>query len=53
MPPPLPLARSDGARGLFLMPTNFKAGYFIALRAVAIAVLEIETNQSSYRFTNQ
>ena len=46
-------ARSDGARGLFLVPTNFKAGYFIALRAVAIAVLEIETNQSSYRFTNQ
>ena len=46
-------ARSDGARGLFLVPTNFKAGYFIALRAVAIAVLEIETNQSLYRFTNQ
>ena len=46
-------ARSNGARGLFLVPTNFKAGYFIALRAVAIAVLELETNQSLYRLTSK
>ena len=44
-------ARSDGARGLFLVPTNFKAGYFIALWAVAVAVLELETQQLLYRFT--
>ena len=36
-----------------MVPTNFKAGYFIALRAVAISVLEIETNQSLYRFTRK
>ena len=35
------------------MPTNFKAGYFIALRAVAISVLEIETNQSFYRLNRK
>ena len=45
--------RSDGASGLFLVPTNFKAGYFIALRAVAVAVLELEAQQSLYRLTRK
>ena len=44
---------SDGARGLLLVPTNFKAGYFIALRAVAVPVLELETHQSLYRLTRK
>ena len=35
------------------MPTNFKACYFIALRAVAVAVLELEAQQSLYRFTRK
>ena len=46
-------ARSDGARGLFPVPTDFKAGYFIALRSEAIAVLELVTNQSLYSFTSK
>lgn len=46
-------ARSDGAKGLFLVPTNHKAGYFIALRAAAVQIMEIETDQTLYRFTNK
>ena len=46
-------ARSDGARGLFLVPTKFQGRLFIALRAVAVAVLEPETQQSLYRFTRK
>ena len=46
-------ARSDGARGLFLVPTNFKAGYFLVLRAVAVAALDLEAQQSRYRFTHK
>jgi hypothetical protein len=46
-------ARSDKAKGLFLVPTNFKAGYFIALRAASVAHLEIEVDQNLYRFTRK
>ena len=39
---------SDGARGLFLVPTNYKAPYWLALKRVSILQQEIEADASLY-----
>ena len=41
-------ALSDGARGLFLVPTNYKAPYWLALKRVSILQQEIEADASLY-----
>lgn len=41
-------ALSDGAKGLFLVPTNLKAPYWLALRRVSKARIEIEADSSLY-----
>ena len=41
-------AASDGARGLFLVPTNNKAPYWLALKRVASLQQEIEADSSLY-----
>ena len=43
-------AQSDGARGLFLVPTNYKAPYWQALRRAARARLEIASNPQLYKW---
>ena len=41
-------ALSDGARGLFLVPTNIKAPYWLALRRVSTVQKEIAADASFY-----
>ena len=46
-------AQSDGARGLFLVPTNVKAPYWLALRRVSLAQLEIAANPALYKWSGR
>ena len=46
-------ARSDGARGCFLVPTRHRAGYWMALRRAAIQMQSLSESECDFEFSKR